>query len=336
MNDKPVARTSFIWPVVVPDTRPASQAVRVERLCDSVTQWHVHFSDSSCLRAFVVPSLRSSGQCRSPLDESRDTALVTSRLNLANDPIHGRTRYHSQVPDRPMHTGTRDVQPLNRASSLSDRVRLLENTSDSDSPPHGAFVPRLAVILGALERQWDPLRSTILTGPADHRPPASIDAGARSGQPRHVNSRESRWGRRSTVRCPTGLAANPRVLFGLTVFMASSIGCALAGHVRTLIAFRLLQALGGCAPLVVPRAVVRDFFRRARIGPDAVDADARHGPRADPGAAHRRPVAGQFRLAIGVLGSGGVRHALADSGWTVSPREPASSNDVSDNRLPPS
>ena len=57
-----------------------------------------------------------------------------------------------------------------------------------------------------------------------------------------------RWGRK------------PALYFGLTLFIASSAGCALAGDVRTLIAFRFLQALGGCAPLVVPRAVVRDYF----------------------------------------------------------------------------
>lgn len=47
---------------------------------------------------------------------------------------------------------------------------------------------------------------------------------------------------------------------GLTVFVASSIGCALAWNVESLIGFRFLQALGGCAPLVIPRAVVRDHF----------------------------------------------------------------------------
>jgi DHA1 family bicyclomycin/chloramphenicol resistance-like MFS transporter len=57
-----------------------------------------------------------------------------------------------------------------------------------------------------------------------------------------------RWGRK------------PALYFGLTLFVASSAGCALAGDVRTLIALRFLQALGGCAPLVVPRAVVRDHF----------------------------------------------------------------------------
>src|SRR5688572_15350260 len=34
----------------------------------------------------------------------------------------------------------------------------------------------------------------------------------------------------------------------------------MAGDVTALIALRFLQALGGCAPLVVPRAVVRDYF----------------------------------------------------------------------------
>ena len=47
---------------------------------------------------------------------------------------------------------------------------------------------------------------------------------------------------------------------GLTVFVLSSAGCALAHDVRTLVVWRLFQALGGCAPLVVPRAVVRDHF----------------------------------------------------------------------------
>ena len=56
---------------------------------------------------------------------------------------------------------------------------------------------------------------------------------------------------------------NRVLLFGLAVFMASSIGCALAQNVETLIAFRFLQALGGCAPLVIPRAVVRDYFDQA-------------------------------------------------------------------------
>ena len=52
----------------------------------------------------------------------------------------------------------------------------------------------------------------------------------------------------------------PALYAGLTLFIAASLGCALSPHVEALIAFRFLQALGGCAPLVVPRAVVRDHF----------------------------------------------------------------------------
>jgi DHA1 family bicyclomycin/chloramphenicol resistance-like MFS transporter len=47
---------------------------------------------------------------------------------------------------------------------------------------------------------------------------------------------------------------------GLALFVLGSLGCALAPNVETLITCRFIQALGGCAPLVIPRAVVRDLF----------------------------------------------------------------------------
>jgi DHA1 family bicyclomycin/chloramphenicol resistance-like MFS transporter len=47
---------------------------------------------------------------------------------------------------------------------------------------------------------------------------------------------------------------------GLVVFIAASIGCAFAGSVQSLIILRFVQALGGCAEMVVARAVVRDRF----------------------------------------------------------------------------
>jgi DHA1 family bicyclomycin/chloramphenicol resistance-like MFS transporter len=59
------------------------------------------------------------------------------------------------------------------------------------------------------------------------------------------------------------LGRKPVLYFGLALFMVSSIGCAQAGSVDALIAFRFLQALGGCAPIVIPRAVVRDHFDQA-------------------------------------------------------------------------
>jgi DHA1 family bicyclomycin/chloramphenicol resistance-like MFS transporter len=52
----------------------------------------------------------------------------------------------------------------------------------------------------------------------------------------------------------------PSLYLGLALFMISSIGCAVAQNITALIAFRFLQALGGCAPIVIPRAVVRDHF----------------------------------------------------------------------------
>lgn len=50
------------------------------------------------------------------------------------------------------------------------------------------------------------------------------------------------------------------MLFGLIVFALASVGCALATSVQALIVLRFLQALGGCAEMVISRAVVRDRF----------------------------------------------------------------------------
>lgn len=47
--------------------------------------------------------------------------------------------------------------------------------------------------------------------------------------------------------------------FGLTLFALASIGCALAPSIHVLVGLRLLQGLGACAGMVVPRAVVRDL-----------------------------------------------------------------------------
>jgi len=52
----------------------------------------------------------------------------------------------------------------------------------------------------------------------------------------------------------------PPLFVGLALFVVGSLGCALAPNVTALVAFRFVQALGGCAPLVIPRAVVRDLF----------------------------------------------------------------------------
>lgn len=54
----------------------------------------------------------------------------------------------------------------------------------------------------------------------------------------------------------------PPLYFGLTLYIAASAACALAPTIDSLIALRFLQALSGCAGMVVARAVVRDLYDR--------------------------------------------------------------------------
>lgn len=56
------------------------------------------------------------------------------------------------------------------------------------------------------------------------------------------------------------LGRRPPILFGAALFVAASIGCALATTPALLIGGRFVQALGACAGGVVARAVVRDRF----------------------------------------------------------------------------
>lgn len=48
--------------------------------------------------------------------------------------------------------------------------------------------------------------------------------------------------------------------FGLALYAISSLACATAMSVETLIIFRFFQALGGCVGMVASRAMVRDLF----------------------------------------------------------------------------
>jgi DHA1 family bicyclomycin/chloramphenicol resistance-like MFS transporter len=51
----------------------------------------------------------------------------------------------------------------------------------------------------------------------------------------------------------------PPLYFGLLLFAAASVGCALATDIQTLIALRFVQGLGAAAGMAIPRAVVRDL-----------------------------------------------------------------------------
>lgn len=52
----------------------------------------------------------------------------------------------------------------------------------------------------------------------------------------------------------------PPLLVGLSLYMVASLGCALAGSIEALTAWRVVQALGGAAGIVIPRAVIRDHY----------------------------------------------------------------------------
>ena len=46
---------------------------------------------------------------------------------------------------------------------------------------------------------------------------------------------------------------------GIGIFIAASIGCAMAPTIGWLVAFRVLQGAGGAVLMVVPRAIIRDM-----------------------------------------------------------------------------
>jgi DHA1 family bicyclomycin/chloramphenicol resistance-like MFS transporter len=57
-----------------------------------------------------------------------------------------------------------------------------------------------------------------------------------------------RWGRKAPLYA------------GLVIFTLASVGCVLVASIDALIVLRFVQALGGCAAMVISRAVVRDTF----------------------------------------------------------------------------
>ncbi len=56
------------------------------------------------------------------------------------------------------------------------------------------------------------------------------------------------------------LGRKPPLYVGLTLFILASVGCAMAPGVHALLGLRFCQALGGCAEMVMARAIVRDRF----------------------------------------------------------------------------
>ena len=55
------------------------------------------------------------------------------------------------------------------------------------------------------------------------------------------------------------------LLFGIGLYLVATLGCMLAPSIEALIGFRVLQALGGCAGMMIARAVVRDRFAHDEV-----------------------------------------------------------------------
>jgi len=56
----------------------------------------------------------------------------------------------------------------------------------------------------------------------------------------------------------------PLLLAGVAIYVLASVLCALAWSIEVLIVGRILQAVGGCAGMVLGRAIVRDVYERNR------------------------------------------------------------------------
>lgn len=52
----------------------------------------------------------------------------------------------------------------------------------------------------------------------------------------------------------------PPLIFGLTLFVITSLLCCFAKNIEQIIILRFFQAIGGCASVVISRAIVRDIF----------------------------------------------------------------------------
>ena len=58
----------------------------------------------------------------------------------------------------------------------------------------------------------------------------------------------------------------PVLLACLGIYLLATLACAMSYSIETLIAARLIQALGGSGASVLARAVVRDMYEGSRVG----------------------------------------------------------------------
>jgi DHA1 family bicyclomycin/chloramphenicol resistance-like MFS transporter len=55
------------------------------------------------------------------------------------------------------------------------------------------------------------------------------------------------------------------LLVGIGIYLLATVGCVFSPSIGALIGFRILQALGGCAGMVIARAIVRDRFAHNEV-----------------------------------------------------------------------
>lgn len=56
----------------------------------------------------------------------------------------------------------------------------------------------------------------------------------------------------------------PPLIAGMSLYLLATLGCAFSSNIETFVALRFLQALGGCAGMVISRTIIRDLFVDAR------------------------------------------------------------------------
>ena len=113
------------------------------------------------------------------------------------------------------------------------------------------------------------------------------------------------------------------IAIGLVLFCLGSAGSALSGNVWTMVAWRVVQALGACAGVVLARAMVRDLYPRERAAqmlstPITVMAVA---PLVGPLAGGQILSVGSWRLIFWTMAAVGLLTLVAL--WTIPETLPA-------------
>jgi hypothetical protein len=66
------------------------------------------------------------------------------------------------------------------------------------------------------------------------------------------------------------------VMVGIALFIVGTIGCALATSVGSIVVWRIVQAIGASAGIVLSRAIVRDMYSGDKGCRLSLDADCHH------------------------------------------------------------